>query len=281
MTTAVYRLKNDPLLVAGPCCVLLSIAVSTLLPTPNGIYFPWLALVGLVLSWKFSLQGLGASLLLSSIIIAYENQLTVWDLGVYVSLFFAWAAIALAVDREYVDREYFEAAQSTFPPPSEIELIAQQQGEIRAQQSLLERLRKELIAQVEKNQENGLVAVQLNLQRQLKEDLEQQVIEVQKDANQYRQEAQKYKGLHGQLREQFELKSGQLDESRQRLFQVEEELTRVLAQIKESECEFKSPWLKDLEQLLEYSECLYEEELDRLRQENALLEEIVSKNLTH
>lgn len=273
MTTAVYRLKNDPLLIAGPCCVLLSIAVSTLLPTPNGIYFPWLALAGLCLSWKFSLRGLGASLLLASGLILLGNPLTIWDSGIYVSLVSAWTAIALAVDREIQ-----KPKPISFPPPSEIELIAQQQSEIRAQQSLLERMRKELVAQFEKNQENGLAATQLQLQRQLTADLELQVIEVQKEASQHRQEAQKYKGLHNQLREQFDQKSFQLDEARHRLFQAEEEMSALLAEMKESESAVKTPWLRDLEQLLEYSESLYEEELERLRRENALLEELVSRS---
>ena len=282
-------------MIAGPCCVLLSIAVSTLLPTPNGIYFPWLALAGLALSWKFSLRGLMASLILAMIASYLGKVVTIWDLGIYASLALAWTAIALAVDREIHRVEPTCAAAIVAPitapieietpaeprneqiPQQQKELIEQQQSELRAQQSLLERMRNELVAQVEKNRESALAATQLQVQRQITADLEIQVIDVQKEAIQHRQDAQKYKGLHNQLREQFERKSLELDETRQRVFQVEEELNALLSEINESENSAKTPWLRDLEQLLEYSESLYEEELTRLRRENALLEELVTR----
>ena len=274
MTTAVYRFKNDPLLISGPCCVLLSIAVASFLPTAFNAYLPWLALTGMALCWKFALKGLGGMLLLTAALVTVEGRLSIWDIGIYISLGSAWCAIALAVDRE------LELPSQTDPGANQVQmdLIAQQHEEMRAQQSLLERLRKELITQVEKNQQNSLAAVQLETQRRLTADLEFQVVEVQKEAATHRQDVQKYKGLHTQLREQFELKSQQLDESRHRLFQVEEELNSLLNEMKEAEFAVKTPWLRDLEQLLEHSEAMYNEELERLRRENQLLEEIISSS---
>lgn len=255
-------------MLSGPICVLLSIVVSTLLPIPASPYFPWIALLGLALSWRFALRGLGITLLLTALFIAFRATPSIWELGIYTSLVAAWTAIALAVEEAPSIRfapEIAPAPEATEPPPSpvpeviapppvpvkELELIAKQQDELRAQQSLLERLRKELLTQC---------------------DL---VSEVQREVTIQRQEAQKYKGLHNQLREQFHAKSASLDEARHKLFLVEEEHTRLLNEQREGEFSVKTPWLRDLEQLLEHSEELYDGELSRLRNENQALEELV------
>lgn len=279
MTTTSYSIRNDPLLLAGPVCILLSLAIATQQTTLHTTYFPSIALIGLCLCWKLALRGLAISLLFTAAFICFANPLTFWDLGIYLSLACAWLAVALAVEQTqltpsaipepaapppHLPPPHLPPPQLPTPPapqvvasptslPADLELIAQQQGELRAQQSLLERMRKLLT-------EN-----ELKFSSALQETVH------------HRQEAQKYKGLHDQLREQFEAKAELLNDTRQKLFQAEAQLEAACNELKEAECEGKTPWLKNLEDLLEHSEQMHAEQLEQLRRENQLLEEVIEK----
>lgn len=274
MTTTTYSIKNDPLLLAGPICILLSLAVATLQPSQHATYFPPIALIGLCLCWKLALRGLAISLLFAAAFIFFATTPTYWDLGVYTSMACAWFALSLAVEQQVpIVEQPLRVAEPTAPPaplappappvvatptslPADLELIVQLQGELRAQQSLLERMRKMLT----ENELKFSSAVQ--------------------ETNYHRQEAQKYKGLHDQLREQFEAKATLLNDTRQKLFQTEAQLEAASNELKEAECDGKTPWLKNLEDLLEHSEQEHAVQLEQLRRENQLLEEVIDKIIT-
>jgi|GEM_PF-5533124 len=295
MTTAAYSIKNDPLLLAGPVCILLSLAVATLQPTPHAAYFASVALIGLCLCWKLALRGLALSLLFAAAFIFFTTTPTFWDLGIYTSLACAWVAVSLAVEQKQPSPVAISepAAPQPLPAPpvvaaptslpADLEWIAQLQGELRAQQSLLERMRKLLTEnelnmaaarqEVARYQEEAARAVQELSFRHAESSL------CQEEATHHRQEAQKYKGLYDQLREQFEAKSTLLNDTRQKLFQAEAQLEAAFNKLKEAECEGKTPWIKNLEELLEYSEQMHEAQLEQLRRENQLLEEIIGKLL--
>lgn len=296
MSAEVNPIKNGFLPLAGPFCLLLTLAIAPLVPSPNSWFIPWLALFGLSLCWKFSLRGLALTLFISGIILAWTNNFSFWDLGLCISMIAGWCAMALAVDLEAPPIEKQIEVKAADLSPF-LETIQQQKGEIQAQQSLLERIRQELVSQIDRNgklqeeerqlkttieakenQQNFCLS-QLEMQQQLAADLEAQLAESQNEASAYRQTSQRHKGLHEQLRQQFDLKSAQLDEARQKLFLAEEELNRLLNENWERECEGKTPWLRDLEELLVRTEELYEGELERLTKENKDLEELLSIHL--
>lgn len=287
-------LKKDPLLLAGPICLLLTLSVSMQIPSTD-FSVPWIAPLGLALIWIFALRGFGISLLIMGCWLAFSH-FTYWDLGIYTSLVAGWLATALAIEENTSFCEQKGEVKTVDPQPL-LEAIEQQKGEISAQQSLLERLRQELIGQIDKNgklqesekQLRNLVEIEkkektlsfekLELQQQLVSEIETQLGVVQSESNNFRQNSQKYKGLYDQLREQFDAKQTQLDTARQTLFAVEEELSRLQKESWEKECSLKTPWINDLEKLLEHSEHLYQEEIAHLKAENQLLEEVIDATL--
>jgi len=95
--------RRDVWTLVGPLCILCTLGFAYLRPTATPYFLPWAALLGLALSWKWKIKGLGISLgLLAGIIlfrflqISLEDKL--WELTLAAALATGFLTTALSAE---------------------------------------------------------------------------------------------------------------------------------------------------------------------------------------
>lgn len=103
MTSKAHVKSLKPLVgtIAGPASVVLSVLLLVIKESPFYIDLSAVALVGLLLSWRFKIKGAAASSLLLSAVFAYDyfieiDPIGIWDFGLAASIGLSYFITALA-----------------------------------------------------------------------------------------------------------------------------------------------------------------------------------------
>lgn len=129
------ELKREVGTLIGPFCILLTVSISFLKPEFNHLSLPWIAAIGMFLSWKWKLKGLGFSIGILAGILAFRfTSFTpderLWEIGLSLALTLGFVTTALS-DEEIEEKEIIE------PDPSLVEKIEHLQSQIEKKEAQL------------------------------------------------------------------------------------------------------------------------------------------------